>query len=225
MVMMEVQIGVPNAAGAGAAEDISELARDKTIVFSGSTSDAVRVEVSPDGSNFYRDHDLVFNGTPTQRRLSFDAKYARAYRESGTGGTFTLFLTAAQLSTGKVTPASYVQAADSAAADTTARFPFYQTYDARRVIAVQLVPQGAVTAHAANYATLTVTAYSSSGILRGTVAQLNTSSTSWVADRLYNMTLDSYVSLASSNSLHLAVAKAGTGVQLPTFSLNVHFES
>lgn len=125
-------------------------------------------------------------------------------------------------------------AADAAAATVTAERCFYRsdTYE-RRLQAVRFIPNAALTADAANYATLRVRKRLATGADGGIVAEETTQlvggggSGNWVAHvpvSLQFQGLDSLRDLKAGEMLTIEVLKAGTGVVVPAGLLDVVFE-
>lgn len=114
-------------------------------------------------------------------------------------------------------PMFFKPAADGAASTATAETPFYRAQDAETITALQVVPGAALTADAANNATITVRKRLASGADGGVVATLVTdiaggSWVQWVAKSLGAITNGS---LAAGDFLTIAIAKGGTGVVVP----------
>lgn len=113
-------------------------------------------------------------------------------------------------------------AADSMAADTTSATaaPCFNGYDfSLRVVGVTLFSASALTAHADNYATITVLKDDAANGTPAAFATLDTDSDSggsWVADTSKTMTITAANAvLAPGAKIHYAIAKAGSGVVVP----------
>lgn len=88
--------------------------------------------------------------------------------------------------------------------------------DACSVVTGKLLPAGACTFHAANYATITVGVNNGAGGGVTTIATLKTDAASWVAGTAIALSLTS-AAVTAAQYLHVAIAKSGTGVALPAF--------
>ncbi|EYF01888.1 hypothetical protein [Chondromyces apiculatus] len=219
--MISHTIEVPSSAIAGAAVQIDDLGPEKTVYFKGG-ADQVFLELSPDGSTWYRHPDLTFANTPPPRALKVDATHARAVRATGSGGTISMAVVGVEGGAIQGSPLTFARGPDGSAGATQPAMPIGMVSSPRHVTAVTLLPGGALTANATNFATLTLTAYSSAGTLRGTVATLTTETGSWTSLVPVNMPLGAVVALQQGDSLALSIAKAGTGVVVPLATFTVH---
>jgi hypothetical protein len=108
--------------------------------------------------------------------------------------------------------------ADAAAATATAETTFYRAPSARTIIAAYFVPDAAVTASDADYATATIKRRDGAGGAAATVCSAATTTTgtgnctAFVPKSLGTIT---NAALAAGNVLTLTIAKTGNGVQLP----------
>ncbi len=114
-------------------------------------------------------------------------------------------------------------AADGAAATTTAEAVLYVARDAETVQSVEFTPAAALIADNANNATMTLRKRTAAGGDGGVVAALTTNlaSGNWVQWVPKSLGAVANASLATGDSLTVAIAKTGTGVVVPQGVLSV----
>jgi hypothetical protein len=133
-----------------------------------------------------------------------------------------------QLSSGRRTVAFPRKAQDAAASTTTTETAIGSIVEGSRIIGAYIVPDAAVTADAANYATITVSKRTSAGASKTTLATLLTdvAGGSWTQYARKEMTLTATTAdriCGAGSTFTIEVAKAGTGVQLPVLTIGLEF--
>lgn len=121
---------------------------------------------------------------------------------------------------------SMKEAADAAAADATAEHGFFQAPTALTVTAVYYLPDAALTADDTNFATLTVSRRSTSGGSKVQVAQAATTTGgtgNWVAFDSESLGTITNAALAVGEVLTWEIAKSGTGVVVPSGTLQIEY--
>jgi hypothetical protein len=115
-------------------------------------------------------------------------------------------------------------AADGAASTATAETAFYRAPVAGTIIAAYFTPSAALTASDTDYATLSLAKRDGAGGSSAAVASKATNtagSGSWTAFVPVSLGTISNAALAAGNVLTLAIAKAGSGVAVPSGQLTV----
>lgn len=120
----------------------------------------------------------------------------------------------------------YLYAGDSAASDTLAERVFARLPAASTVTAIKLSPTGAATANNTTYATIVVGWRDGAGGALQTLATLTTQVSgggSWVAFTTKDMGAITNAVISAGGVLTVSIAKASTGVQLPSFVIEPVF--
>lgn len=119
----------------------------------------------------------------------------------------------------------YLHTGDSAASDTLAERAFARLPAASTVTAIKLTPTGAATASDTTYATIVVGWRDGAGGAKSTLATLTTqvAGGSWVAFTTKDMGTVTNAVIAAGGVLTVSIAKASTGVQLPSFVIEPVF--
>jgi hypothetical protein len=124
------------------------------------------------------------------------------------------------------TGVDYRKAADALAADVTAETVIYRARAAGTVAAGRLLTGATLTAHAANYATVTIKRRDADGTNAVTVATYVSdiaggTATAWVAKALTLSGTAANLTLTAGQFLTLTIAKAASGVVVPASLLQV----
>lgn len=118
-------------------------------------------------------------------------------------------------------------AADSLAADTTSAVYFFRAARALTISAMNILPNGSLTGHNTNYATITASVEDGAGGAVGTAGSQTTKTTggsgSWTAGTPVALTLGASVNLSAGQVLKVAIGKTAAGVVVPPFRLQVDF--
>lgn len=119
----------------------------------------------------------------------------------------------------------YQVAGDAAASTTTAETAIAYFKTGQTVARIVLVPTGAVTANDTTYATITIAKRDGAGGAASTIATLvtNVAGGNWTAFVPKSMGAITGGALADGSVLTYTVAKASTGVQLPSFRIFAEF--
>lgn len=119
-------------------------------------------------------------------------------------------------------------AADGSAGATLSHY-LYRADTARTITAVRIIPDGTLTAHATNYATISIAVEDGAAGAVGTAASQTTKTTGaggsgdWAAGVPVDITLGATVALSAGQVLKGSIAKAASGVVVPAFTLQVDF--
>lgn len=117
-------------------------------------------------------------------------------------------------------------AADGSAGATTAEMVIAEFKAATTLAKVYIAPDGALTAHDTNYATITIKVRDGAGGTASTVVALTTETTGsgdWTAFTKVDMGALSNAVIPAGAILTKTVAKAAAGVQLPSHALVLEF--
>lgn len=124
-----------------------------------------------------------------------------------------------------LSPINYTYHGDAAASTTVAQQQFALIPSGATGAKVSIVPFGAVAANNTTYATVTVGHVDGAGSGGSVLATLltNVAGGSWVALTTKNMGAITSSNIPANGVLYFSIAKASTGVQLPSFTICVEF--
>jgi hypothetical protein len=216
---------VPGTAGPGTHVAIGDVDETKTIFFSSTTADLVYLELSADNVRWSRDPNLAFTGNPPPIASRVLARYARAYRETGSGGTLSLQLVARPLEQQTAQIAALtIGAPETDPLATHPEIPFHLVFGVARVRRVALVPHEPIVGDPNNYATIFIRARDAAGGPKGRVATLTTE-TSIAALAEGAFTLEDVLDLEDGDVLTREQTKTGAGVLMPVTLTAIHLSS